>query len=128
MGMVPRSISTIKEWREPSAKWRVGDEADLVHDSLVRELHAQRQGIACGASLLRKSGDDVVGMDELHVSSSTSSDLQRDREIDDLQLMLDERTAGVAVLPAPFDVGELDAVALDQEARAAIGKRVGDRG
>jgi hypothetical protein len=46
----------------------VGDEADFVHGSMVRELHAQRQWIACGARLLRKSGDDVVGMDELHVA------------------------------------------------------------
>ena len=53
-------------------------------------------------------------MDELHVVSSTSGELQRDREIDDLQLMLDERAAGLAVLAAPFDVGKLNAVALDQ--------------
>ena len=93
---------------------QVGDKANLVHDSLVRELHAQRQRIVCGARLLRKSGDDVVGMNELHVASSAGGDLQRDREIDDLQLMLDKRPAGFAVLAAPFDVGELDAVALDQ--------------
>ena len=56
----------------------------------------------------------VVVMDELHVVSSAGSELQRDREIDDLQLMLDKRAAGLTVLAAPFDVGELDAVALDQ--------------
>ena len=118
MGMVPRSISTIKEWREPSANWspktKVGDEADFVHGSLVRELHAQRQRIARGARLLGESRDDVVGMDELDVASSASGELQRDRKIDDLQLMLDERAAGLAVLATPFNVGELDAVALDQ--------------
>ena len=96
------------------AEHKVGDQADLVHDSLVRELHAQRQRIACGARLLRESGDDVVGMDELHVAPSTGGDLQRDREIDDLQLMLDERAASLAVLAAPFDVGEFDALTLDQ--------------
>ena len=37
-------------------------------------------------------------MDELHVASSTGGDLQRDREIDDLQLMLDERPPGLPVL------------------------------
>ncbi len=100
--------------RELESDDEVGDEADLVHDSLVRELHAQRQRIARGASLLRKSGDDVVGMDELHVAPSASGELQRHQEIDDLQLMLDERAAGLAVLAAPFDVGEFDAVALDQ--------------
>ena len=118
MGIVPRSISTIKEWREPSANWspktRSGTRPISCTTALVRELHAQRQRIAGGARLLRKSGDDVVGMDELHVAPSTGGDLQRDREIDDLQLMLDERAAGLAVLAAPFDVGELDAVALDQ--------------
>ena len=105
----------------------VGEEANLVHDSLVRELDAQGERIARGARLLRKSGDDVVGMDELHVASSASGKLQRDREIDDLQLMLDERAAGLAVLAAPFDVGELDAVALDQQSRATVGECVGDR-
>src|SRR5271165_3622570 len=100
--------------RELESEDEVGDEADLVHGSLVRELHAQRQRIACGASLLRESGDDIVGMDELHVVSNASGELQRDREIDDLQLMLDERAAGAAVLAAPFDICELDAVALDQ--------------
>ena len=97
MGIVPRSISTIKEWREPSGNWspktRSGDKADLVHGSLVRELYAERQRIACGASLLRKSGDDVAGVDELHVAPGASGDLQRNQEIDDLQLMLDERAA-----------------------------------
>ena len=100
--------------RELEFEDEVGDEADLVHGSLVRELHAQRHRIAGGASLLREAGDDVVEMDALHVVSSTSGELQRDREIDDLQLMLDERTARLPGLPAPFDVGELDAIALDQ--------------
>ena len=53
-------------------------------------------------------------MDKSHVATGTSGELQRDREIDDLQLMFDERAPGLAVLAAPFDVGELDAVALDQ--------------
>ena len=81
--------------RELKSEDEVRDDADFVHFSLVRELHAQRQRIARGASLLRESGDDVVGMDELHVASSTGGDLQRDREIDDLQLMLDKRAAGL---------------------------------
>jgi hypothetical protein len=40
--------------------------------------------------------------------------------------MLDERATCLAVLPAPFDVGELDAVAFDQQACATVGKRLGD--
>jgi hypothetical protein len=39
-------------------------------------------------------------MDELHLAPSTSGELQRDREIDDFQLMLDEREARVA-FPLP---------------------------
>ena len=53
--------------------------------------------------------------------------LQRDIKVHDLELMLDERPAGLAVLAAPFDIGEIDAVALDQEPGAAIGKRIGHR-
>ena len=37
-----------------------------------------------------------------------------------------EWAAGFAVLAAPFDVGELDAVALDQQSRATVGECVGD--
>jgi hypothetical protein len=55
------------------------------------------------------------------------SALQRDGEIDDLDLVLDERPAGFAVLPAPFDIGEGNAIALDQEPRSSIGKRVDHR-
>ena len=50
-----------------------------------------------------------------------------DVEVHDVELVLDERAAGLAVLAAPFDVGEVDAVAFDQEAGAAIGKRIDDR-
>ena len=70
--------------RELESEGQVGDEADLVHRSLMRELHAQRQRIACGEGLFREGGDDVVGMDELHVAPGPSGDLQRDQEIDDL--------------------------------------------
>ena len=36
--------------RELESEDEIGDEADLVNDALVRELHAQRQRIAAGAS------------------------------------------------------------------------------
>ena len=41
--------------RELESEDEVGDETDLVHDSLVRKLHAQRQRIAGGASLVARS-------------------------------------------------------------------------
>ena len=52
---------------------------------------------------------------------------KRDVEIHNVKLVLDERAAGLAVLAAPFDIGEVDAVALDQEAGAAVGERIDDR-
>jgi len=36
----------------------------------------------------------------------------------------DERTPGFAVLAAPLDVGEVDAIVLDQETSAAISERL----
>ena len=66
-------------------------------------------------------------MDEPHVGAIARRALQADVEIHDLELVLDERPAGLAVLAAPFDIGEVDAVALDQEARAAIGERIDER-
>ena len=77
--------------------------------------------------MLGETGDDVIGMDELYVASSSRRELQRDQEFDDLQLVFDEGSAGVAVLSAPFDVGELDAIALDQQSRTTVGERVCDR-
>ena len=48
-------------------------------------------------------------------------------EIHDVKLVLDERPAGFAVLAAPLDIGEVDAVALDQETGAAVGERIDQR-
>ena len=118
MGIVPRSISTIKEWREPSANWspktRSGTRPISCTAPWCESFTRSDNGLRAARVCSGKAGDDVVGMDELHVAPGTSGELQRDREIDDLQLMFDEWAAGLAVLPAPFDVGELDAVALDQ--------------
>jgi hypothetical protein len=36
--------------------------------------------------------------------------LQRDPEIDGLDLVLDERASGLTVLPAPFRIPEFDAI------------------
>ena len=57
----------------------VGDEADFVQGSLVRELHAQRYWIAGGNAPIGESGDELGGVDELHVAPG-SGDLQRDQE------------------------------------------------
>ena len=64
--------------------------------------------------MLGEAGDDVIGMDELHVASISRRELQRDQEFDDLQLVFDEGTAGLPVLAAPLHIREFDAVALDE--------------
>src|SRR5579872_4431970 len=67
-------------------------------------------------------------MDQTHVRTASSCDLQGDIEIHDLKLMVDEGTTGLAVLAAPLDIGEVDAIALDQEPRPAVGQRINHRG
>src|SRR5271157_746338 len=93
----------------------------------MRELDPQREWIAGDNSLIGEGSDEFSGVNELHVGASARRALQADIEVHDLQLVLDERAAGLAVLAAPFDVGKCDAVALDKEARAAVGERVNHR-
>ena len=79
----------------------------------MRERDAQREWIPAGDVLIGEGSDKLGGMNELHVGASTRGALQADIKVHDLQLVLDERPPGLAVLAAPFDVGEFDAVALD---------------
>jgi hypothetical protein len=58
--------------------------------------------------------------DEPNIGAPGYGALQGDREIDDLDLALDERPPGAAVLPTPFHVGEGDAVPFDKEARSPV--------
>ena len=109
------------------AEDKIGHKSDVMEAALVRDLHAERKGIACAERLIGKGGDHLVRMNKAKVSAMADGILERDVKIDDLKLVLDEGAAGLAVLAAPLDIGEIDAVALDQEARAAVGKGVGDR-
>ena len=130
--MVPRSISTMKERPdavpEHQAEHKIGDEAGLAQCASIRKFDFEGKRIA---RLLRRLGcgcDDVVRMEETHVAAIVCGPLQRNMEIDDLKLVLDERSAGFTVPAAPFDVGEFDAVMFGQEPCPAIGECVGDRG
>jgi hypothetical protein len=85
----------------------------------MREFDPQREWIAGGDALIRKGSNELGRVNELHALALARRGLQADEEIRDLQLVLDERPAGLAVLAAPFDVGECDAITLDKETRAA---------
>ncbi len=105
----------------------IGHHADLPTDALVREGDTHRERFA-GATLRRgRRGDHLVRMYETHVATIARRVLQRHVEVDDLQLVLDERPAGFAVLAASVDVGESDPVVLDQKTRSAIGEPVHER-
>src|SRR4029077_418702 len=110
--------------RELQTEDQIGDKADFVGDALVRNLYPKRKGVALAEALVGERSDDFVRVNKPYVAASRSRALQRHVEIHDLKLVLDERSPGVAILAAPFDIGEIDAVALDQEPRAAIGKGV----
>jgi hypothetical protein len=49
-------------------------------------------------------------MNETHVAAVARGVLQRNMEINDLDLVLDERTTGFAVLPAPLNGAEISAI------------------
>jgi hypothetical protein len=93
----------------------------------MREGDPERKRIAGGNMLIWEARDLLVGVDELHVGVFACRPLQADVKIHDLKLVLDERSANFAILATPFDVGKLDAVALDQEAGAAVGERIDQR-
>ena len=95
-----------------------------MHDAPMRERDLQREWIAGGDRADPGRRDQLVGVDEVHVGASARGALQADVKVHDLKLVLDEGAAGQAVLAAPFNIGKLDAVALDQEAGASVGERV----
>ena len=106
----------------------IRDKPHFVQDAPMRERNAQREWIAGGDALIGEGSDELVGVNELHVGASAGRALQPDREVHDLELVLNEWPPGLAVLAAPFDVGEFDTVALYKQARAAVGERVDHRG
>jgi hypothetical protein len=68
---------------------------------------------------IRNFRDRFVAGDGARIIASAHCRLQRNVEVDDFQLMLDEGTAGLAILAAPFEIGEGDATAF-QQTRATI--------
>jgi hypothetical protein len=101
----------------------VGRSLDRTNDRLSRLFHAGhldrpraqpggRRGRQAHTPRVRSRR--LVGMNEAHVAALAGGAMQADIEVHDLKLVLDKRPAGRAVLAAPFDVGEIDAVALDQ--------------
>ena len=95
-----------------------------MHDAPMRERDAQCEWIAGGNALIGEGSDEFSGVNELHVGPSARRALQADVEVHDLKLVLDEWPPGFAVLAAPLDIGECDAVALDEKPRAPVGERV----
>src|SRR5208283_4793203 len=93
----------------------------------MRERDPQRERIAGGNALIREASDELGGVNEPNVGASARGALQADIKVHDLQLVLDERPPGLAVLAAPLDIGKFDAVALYKQARAAVGERVDHR-
>ena len=69
--MVPRSISTRKQRREPSAKQQaerqIRHDADLVGDAAVRNLDVKRERIARAGALVRKRCNQFVRMDQPNI-------------------------------------------------------------
>jgi hypothetical protein len=99
-------------------------DADLMNDTAIAKLDAEserREGS------IAKCRDHFVAVDEVRIFASAHRRLQCDVEVRDLQLMLDERTAGLAIFAAPFEVGEGGAVALQQTC-TAIRESIGDWG
>src|ERR1700730_11403584 len=102
---------------------QIGNEADLLSRSPTRYHDAHLEWFT------RRTwcwGDDLAFIDE-PMADAFCRQLHRHFEIDDLQLMFDEWSAGLSVLPTPFDMGEVDLAARAQKPRAAIGECIDDR-
>src|SRR5208283_4844898 len=106
---------------------KIRHERHFVVDTPMRERNAQGEWIPASDALIGEGSDQLGGVNELHVGASAGRALQADIEVHDLQLVLDERPPGLAVLAAPFDVGEFDTVALYKQARAAVGECIDHR-
>src|SRR5579862_1262605 len=76
---------------------------------------------------LRRSGqcrDQFFLANELNIRPAPYRPLQCHLKIDDLDLVLDERPAGFAVLAAPLHIPKLHAIAVAKQTRPSIGKRI----
>src|SRR5262249_24074583 len=85
------------------AEHKVGDDAEFAHRTPVRQFRSQcKWGAARGHLPPRGCCIKIRGRYETEVAALRHSALQSDLEIDDLDLVLDERTPGLTVLPAPL--------------------------
>ncbi len=105
----------------------VGNDTEIVAKAAMRDANAKRERIALAERLIRERGDHLVGVNEPQIIAPLRGALHRDIEVHDLKLVFDERPAGFPVLAAPLDVGEVDAVAFDEKAGAAVGECVHHR-
>jgi len=112
---------------EHEAESKVRDNVDVVQHAVVREFGAEREWAAGIDAVIRKRRCEFVGMHEAEVGAAARRTLQRDVEVHDPKLMLDEWPTGLAILAAPLDIGEIDAVPFDQEPGAAVGERIDNR-
>ena len=78
----------------------------------MRQLGPECEGVV--PRRLRASRDHLVRREQADIATRTHRASQRDVEIDNLDLMLDEGSAGLAVLPAPFDIRKVGTIAHDQ--------------
>jgi hypothetical protein len=66
-------------------------------------------------------------MDQPDIFAAAHRTLKCNIEIHDPQLVFDERSAGLAILAAPFDVGEFDTVAIDEQSRSTVSECIDHR-
>ena len=76
---------------------------------------------------MREGCDRLVSINEAHVAARAGGAMQANIQVDDLKVVVDARATRAALFAATFNVGEIDAVALDQEAGAAVGERIDQR-
>jgi hypothetical protein len=70
----------------------------------MRDANPQRERISNVARLLRERGDELIRLKETDIVAALHTAPERDIEIGDLQLMIDEWATCLAVLPAPLDM------------------------
>ena len=96
--------------REPKSESKIRNYAEVVQCSSVRELGVKGEGVLALARGLRKFCKYFGTVDELYVSTIGGGTLQGDFEIDDLDLVFDEGTSRLTVLPAPLRIPKFDAI------------------
>ena len=129
-GIVPRSISTMKLRREPSANSSPNTMSGTMaasrttpwSDSFACKENGFVAGSGRGAAAIISSA--VISVTSLRVSHRA---LHADLEIDDLDLVLDKGPARFAVLAAPFRIAECGPIPFLEKSYPAIGEGIDHR-